>query len=120
MPLAAIRSLLHKMVIIVYLYSSAYETPIINLDTESVLFIGTEFSILYTSSKVICAREREYCLLALNLVSSTPPCIRQPGPRVCYFFDPLLPQSDTSSIHCSPRAWGLRHCVVQAWLCAFC
>jgi hypothetical protein len=82
MPLAAIRSLLHKMVIIVYLYSSAYETPIINLDTESVLFIGTEFSILYTSSKVICAREREYCLLALNLVSSTPPCIRQPGPRV--------------------------------------
>jgi hypothetical protein len=27
-------------------------------------------------------RERESCLLVLNLVSSTPPCIRQPGPRV--------------------------------------
>jgi len=27
-------------------------------------------------------RERVCCLLVLNLVSSTPPCIRQPGPRL--------------------------------------
>ena len=26
--------------------------------------------------------ERVCCLLVLNLVSSTPPCIRQPGPRI--------------------------------------
>jgi len=26
--------------------------------------------------------ERVCCLLVLDLVSSTPPCIRQPGPRV--------------------------------------
>ena len=26
--------------------------------------------------------ERECCLLVLNLVSSTLPCIRQPGPRL--------------------------------------
>ena len=26
--------------------------------------------------------ERECSLLVLNLVSSTPPCIRQPGPRL--------------------------------------
>jgi len=28
--------------------------------------------------------ERECCLLVLNLVSSTLPCIRQPGPRMDY------------------------------------
>ena len=28
------------------------------------------------------AGERECCLLVLNLVSSTPPGIRQPGPRL--------------------------------------
>jgi hypothetical protein len=29
-----------------------------------------------------CHAERECCLLVLNLVSSTLPCIRQPGPRL--------------------------------------
>jgi hypothetical protein len=30
----------------------------------------------------VALRERVCCLLVLNLVSSTPPCIRQPGPRI--------------------------------------
>jgi hypothetical protein len=29
-----------------------------------------------------CGLERECCLLVLNLVSSTLPCIRQPRPRL--------------------------------------
>jgi hypothetical protein len=63
---------------------------------ESVLFIGTQFSILYTSMykllvrydacnvstlvAKLMSRERECCLLVLNLVSSTLSCIRQPRP----------------------------------------
>ncbi len=45
-----------------------------------------------TASTTSCAKpstgERECCLLVLNLVSSTLPCIRQPGPRL--FRGPLF------------------------------
>jgi hypothetical protein len=56
---------------------------------EGVLFIGTPFSNLYTlvhAPAIGRVVERECCLLVLNLVSSTPPCIRQPGLRIqCVF-----------------------------------
>jgi hypothetical protein len=48
--------------------------------------LQTEFASATVTTSVllelIAHRKRECCLLVLNLVSSTPPCIRQPGPRI--------------------------------------
>ena len=43
--------------------------------------------------------QRECCLLVLNLVSSTPPCIRQPGPRLLQKLAraPLAPEASRAA-----------------------
>jgi hypothetical protein len=67
------------------------ESLLIAADTRSQKGGGSLIIVVETIKKDSGNRvlERVCCLLVLNLVSSTPPCIRQPGPRISAILRPV-------------------------------